>query len=104
MKPQLKFVTMTGADDLVKPRDLYLLSQKYPFVEWAFLMSRTRTGLEPRYPSLKWLSEVSNYDINKAVHLCGSRSPSPRKPLALAMGGIGVMIIILIIFIDNFSK
>ena len=68
---KLKLVTITGADDRVDPKDLHALSQEYPFVEWGLLLSRTRTGLEPRYPSLKWLSEVSALQINKSVHVCG---------------------------------
>jgi hypothetical protein len=68
---KLKLVTITGADDRVNPKDLNALSRQYPFVEWGLLLSRTRTGLEPRYPSLKWLSEVSSLEINKSVHVCG---------------------------------
>lgn len=68
---QLKFVTITGADESVDPKRLNEISRQYPFVEWGFLLSRTRTGREPRYPSLKWLSDVSSLDINKSVHVCG---------------------------------
>lgn len=30
-------VTLTGADDLVDPDDLYVIGEKYPMVEWGFL-------------------------------------------------------------------
>jgi hypothetical protein len=68
----LKLVTITGADDRTNSRDLYKISQQFPFVEWGVLVSRTKTGLDSRYPSLKWLSEFSIYEINKSVHLCGN--------------------------------
>ena len=68
---RLKLVTITGADERNDIKDLAKLSREFPFVEWAFLFSQTRTGLESRYPSLKWLSETSELQAHKAVHLCG---------------------------------
>ena len=68
---RLKLVTITGADERNNINDLAKLSREFPFVEWAFLFSQTRTGLDSRYPSLKWLSETSALQGHKAVHLCG---------------------------------
>jgi hypothetical protein len=75
---RLRYVTITGADDKTPPRSLVKLAKDFPFVEWGLLLSRTRTGLEPRYPSLNWLSEVSNYEVNKSVHVCGSLARETR--------------------------
>lgn len=74
-------VTITGADDEVDPEDLALLSEGFPFVEWAVLFSRKQEGA-PRYPSRAWracfyLAVLESKDqqgraaIGSAVHLCG---------------------------------
>ena len=73
---KLNRVTLTGADDTVKPGDLFDIFARYPFVEWGILLSRTRMG-QPRYPSTAWLMELSfecerrEIGINLSVHLCG---------------------------------
>ena len=55
---QIKYVTLTGADESVEPMDLALLSDKYTFVEWGILFSQTRQGIEPRYPSYEWIEKL----------------------------------------------
>lgn len=71
---KIKHVTLTGADDTVKPGQLFELSSKYPFVEWGILLSRNRQGL-PRFPSKNWLMELLTEKtpgpLNFAGHLCG---------------------------------
>jgi hypothetical protein len=85
----LKFVTITGADDNVKPRDLHLLSKDYPFVEWGILFSKNKTGLAPRYPSLKWINELNIYDnLRLSMHVCGSmaRGAAADPPEVIVFG------------------
>lgn len=67
----LKFCSITGADDAVNIGQLTGLAQKYPFVEWAILLLRARAG-EPRFPSLDWIEDFSaqTKGQNKAMHLC----------------------------------
>ena len=36
----LNRVTITGADDFTEPKDLVELSEEFPFVEWAILLSQ----------------------------------------------------------------
>jgi hypothetical protein len=68
-------VTITGADDSVKPWDLLPLSSEFPFVEWGILYSGKRQG-SPRYPSPDWLRLLSSAFDDRGVdfcgHLCGS--------------------------------
>lgn len=66
-------VTITGADDMVNPVDLYALSRRFPFVEWGVLMSGSRKGT-PRYPTDSWLTALCNGRPNGvyvSAHLCG---------------------------------
>lgn len=76
----IKLVTMTGADDSVMPERIFETSDKFPFVEWAILVSRTSAGT-PRFPSLRWIDKVAELNneriiggkpsINLSCHLCG---------------------------------
>ncbi len=70
-------VTITGADDSVKPEDLAQLSKEFPFVEWGILFSPNRVGKE-RYPSNNWLMGLRkialNADLNLSAHICGEYS------------------------------
>ncbi len=73
---KLNRVTITGADDSVKPTDLLPLSQKYPFVEWGILMSLSNQGNSARFPSRRWIGELvemkkSNPNVKLSAHLCG---------------------------------
>jgi len=67
----LKRVTITGADDQVDPQALIELSAEFPFVEWAFLVSKSKVG-SPRYPK-GWLRIIERLHgkSKTAVHLCG---------------------------------
>ena len=73
---KLDLVTMTGADDSTDPKDLYNLSEKYPFVEWGILISKNWTGKTSRYPSEKWIEEAKEiFDMSPvklSCHICGS--------------------------------
>ena len=73
----LKYCTLTGADNSINPKDLLVLSQKYPFVEWGILYSEAKMGTG-RYPSYEWIQALidllrleENKDANFALHICG---------------------------------
>lgn len=59
-------VTITGADDSIRPQELVALSKDFPFVEWGILASNNNTlggnhrrgGGSARYPSLQWVGEL----------------------------------------------
>lgn len=73
---KLNRVTITGADDSIRPTDLLPLSQKYPFVEWGILMSLSSQGNTARFPSREWLDSLvamkqGNPDVKLSAHLCG---------------------------------
>ena len=73
---KLDRVTMTGADDTVKPEDLIALSQEFPFVEFGILFGGPDYG-SSRFPSLAWIEDLSNkvwaseVQVNLCAHLCG---------------------------------
>lgn len=70
---KVQYVTLTGADDTIDPKDLAALSEKYPFVEWAILFSQSKAGVA-RYPSLEWvdrLFDAKTSKMNLSAHLCG---------------------------------
>lgn len=67
-------VTITGADDGIDVIKLSDLSNKYPFVEWGILFSKTKQG-QSRYPTLEWFNKLSdvcdNPEVKLSAHLCG---------------------------------
>lgn len=67
-------VTITGADDTVRPYDLWCLSKEFPFVEWGILFSHRQQG-GPRFPSLDWVHDLASLaegvNIGLSAHLCG---------------------------------
>jgi phosphoribosylanthranilate isomerase len=70
-------VTVTGADDSIKPEDLIPLSKRFPFVEWGILLSKSQEG-SARFPTLSWMQHLlevqeSLGDEKMALsgHLCG---------------------------------
>ena len=88
----LKMVTVTGADDSVKPSDLASVAAEFPFVEFGILFKGTENrvrvadlGLpvvsrpsKPRFPSLDWLLELLceveprvNPNLALSCHMCG---------------------------------
>ena len=72
-------VTITGADDTTSVTSLQELSNKYPFVEWGFLLSEYREGSN-RYPSRDYLAlllnppHIDNQKLQISFHVCGSMS------------------------------
>lgn len=67
---KIKYVTLTGADDSVEPKDMAILSDKFKFVEWGILFSQSKSGVT-RYPSNDWVLKLLNNNFNLAAHLCG---------------------------------
>src|SRR4051794_37954062 len=71
---KLNRVTITGADDSIRPEHLVPLTQKYPFVEWAILLSQSSEG-KYRFPSLDWMKALApiakENNMQLAGHLCG---------------------------------
>lgn len=74
-------ITISGADDGIKPEDLIPINNKFPFIEWALLLSKSNMGKE-RYPSLSWMEEALSIEKYRshllttcgmcfAGHLCG---------------------------------
>lgn len=68
----IKYLTLTGADDSTDPLALAALSKQFPFVEWAILISEQREGTA-RYPTREWREafHLASPDSNTAAHLCG---------------------------------
>lgn len=67
----LKYCSLTGADDAVNPEDLVNISSQFPFAEWAILLLRARAG-QPRFPTTSWIESFKSKatGLNKAMHLC----------------------------------
>ena len=70
----LQTVTLTGADDSIRPAELADLSEEFPFVEWGILCSASKAGV-PRFPSYKWMTHLRHLaqrgKVRLALHLCG---------------------------------
>jgi len=68
---QLKYCSITGADDPVDVGDLTRLAAEFPFVEWAILLLPARAGT-PRFPTLDWIEKFSSRytGAHTAMHLC----------------------------------
>lgn len=68
---QLKYTSITGADDAVDPQSLLALSREFPFVEWAILLLPAREGTA-RFPSKDWIRRFSQMagSLHTAMHLC----------------------------------
>ncbi len=84
---KLARVTLTGVDESVSARELRDLSLRFPFVEWGVLISATREGTSPRYPSRRWREllcrEADRNDMIIAAHLCGAAALEPDANLIL---------------------
>lgn len=70
---KLRYVSLTGADEEVKTKDLSALAQDYPFVEWAVLLMPEAAG-NPRFPTAGWIEDFKRdyTGDHTAMHLCGS--------------------------------
>ena len=71
---KLNRVTITGADDSTDPRQMYDLSEEFPFVEWGILVSKGHVGGSPRFPSTEWIAKLTHVvegPMQLATHMCG---------------------------------
>jgi len=71
---KLHTVTITGADDSIKPSDIVSLSNKYPFAEWGLLLSSSSQGC-CRFPSTDWLKALNQTTVlplKLCGHFCGN--------------------------------
>lgn len=75
MDLNLRFVTLTGADDTVDPAELVKLSGEFPLVEWGILIG-SHSG-ESRFPSDGWFERLipavsdAPHPVNLSLHICG---------------------------------
>ncbi len=73
-REMIKVVTVTGADDSVRPEELIPIVERYPFVEFGILLSKKQQGGN-RFPSRNWLEELYLLWRRKKFalsgHLCG---------------------------------
>ena len=70
----LDVVTVTGADDSVRPQDLVDLAREFPFAEFGILVG-DRPG-SPRFPTASWRDELGDLaathrELHLSCHLCG---------------------------------
>lgn len=67
-------VTVTGADDSIDPEALIPLTQRFPFVEWGILLSRSQEGAS-RFPTTAWIERLTwiakKVPMRLSGHLCG---------------------------------
>ncbi|WP_137917192.1 hypothetical protein [Hydrogenophaga sp. 2FB] len=75
MSNKPEFITFTGVDDDTDPAAMERLSNDYEGrIEWGFLFSPKRQGLDPRYPSVQTIQRHAEELLPKlryAAHLCG---------------------------------
>lgn len=66
-------MTITGADNSIKPQELCELTYRFPFVEWGILVSKKQYG-NNRFPSKDWIKKLV-YEVHESTqlscHLCG---------------------------------
>jgi hypothetical protein len=75
---KLKRVTLTGVDSLTSTGSILDLHHEFPFSEFGVLLSKTREGFDPRYPSkacidvlLSIKTRAPSINLRLAGHLCG---------------------------------
>ena len=76
---QLRYLSITGADDAVDPRTLYELSDRFDLephgtkLEWGILFHPSKAN-QKRYPERTWIYQFLRHKPNYvrcAAHLCG---------------------------------
>jgi hypothetical protein len=71
---KINTVTVTGADDTFLHAEMEQISNYFPHVEFAILMSRKYLPEgTSRFPSANWLKKLQDLspDVNLAIHICG---------------------------------
>jgi len=69
---QIDKVTITGADDSTDIHWMVDMQERFPFVEWGILVSKSKMG-RYRFPSLDWLSRLIRPQdkLRTSMHVCG---------------------------------
>lgn len=76
----IKYCTITGADDKTDLDAMRKLQDDFPFVEWGILVGSPSNAGQPRWPCNRWVVDLFNYPgngsfgakyIRRAIHLCG---------------------------------
>jgi hypothetical protein len=68
-------VTLTGADDSIKPSELIEITDRHPYTEWGILLSKHNEGRN-RFPTKNWMAQLIEVkkqkpNIQISAHLCG---------------------------------
>jgi hypothetical protein len=65
-------VTITGADDSTDIQWMLAMQERFPFVEWGILVSKSQMG-NYRFPSMDWLARliVPQDKLQTSIHVCG---------------------------------
>lgn len=67
----VKYVTLTGADNRTSVEGILEISEEFSFVEWGILFSKAHQG-ENRYPSWRWIDRICLFpNLHLSAHLCG---------------------------------
>lgn len=68
----LRFISLTGADDRTTVQELETLSEKYPLFECALLIFPEAHSTD-RNPTVDWRKNIYKSSVkNRAIHLCGT--------------------------------
>lgn len=70
----IRVVTVTGADDSIRPEELIPIAKEYPYAEFGILLSKKQQE-KKRYPPRDWWEELyvlwRNEKLALSGHLCG---------------------------------
>lgn len=71
----IRVITVTGADDSIRPEELVPIAKEYPFVEFGILLSKKQQG-NKRFPSRYWWEELyilwRQEKLALSGHMCGA--------------------------------
>jgi len=67
----LTHVTITGVDAFTDLATLSKISHEFPFVEWGVLLSKSKAGIENRFPNEVYIDKLLEHKLNFACHICG---------------------------------
>ena len=66
----LRRVTITGADNSIRPEQLADITRQFPYVEWGILLSANAEG-NNRFPTLDWINKINLDSPFFSGHICG---------------------------------
>ena len=74
---KLTKITFTGLDSNTNPIRFAKLTRENSFIEWGILFSKSKQGIDSRYPSESTIEQIKNFlgsakvEHNLSAHLCG---------------------------------